>query len=805
MLTSAPQDNLNYTSEEQGLDFAKVLWRWKWFTALGAVIGGALGYLQFSREEPTYRSSAMVQVVYPSSDAPGFDTMDSPEQIRGKSGVDESLIIKSARVVDLAIEMGDLQEHPRFHEMNRLAIRKWILGGRRLEVNPAGRDSSTALIEVSFVCEDPELSRVIVDSVIGGYDHYLEEAYRSLGTEVNRIVTQAQDKLRESYEDLAAKHAKFRKAAPMIWLGDEARNQFAENNIKINSSINDIEIERQKIQAILQHIAEAQNQNRPADGILVMLSSDPAIRRTLMLDESELNNSATTPKPMNRLNENLPFSSSERRRLLMELQIEEQELLDIVGEQHPAVASVRRKIELLDRQITVLVDSELRIQTENMAADTGEIDVAEMNSEQKLELWKKSLAERIAALHKQEILLEGLASENESKSKELQEYLTRNNLFNSELASLQTLLKVSTDTLNRIQITPDTSRLSLETLTPPAVGGFYGPMWLPYIFGGAALGFVAVAGLAVLVDWMDQSFRGPQEISQTLGLQILGHVPQMVLSGKPSEHGLDPALCTYNGGFRGASEAIRAIRTNLYFAENGQSNRVIQVTSPAPGDGKSTLASNIAISIAQSGRSVLLIDADMRRPRVAKLFGLTDTEGVGEVILGDATLAAATITTPIKNLSILASSQPTSNPSELVSHQRFQDILDEVRQAYDYVIIDTPPVLAVADASAVSARADGVILTLRLRRDAKPTALEAANTLKAVGARVLGIVVNGVSGTEGYAYGYRSYGYSGEDDVYGEFDQEPVNEEPREGVIFSNPSGLPTPNLTHMNNVNHVD
>ena len=798
MLAPSNNDaNLNpeLAANDQGLDIGKVLWRWKWLALLGSIIGGALGYLQYSRQEPTYRSFAMVQVVYPSSDATGLETLDTSEQIRGKSRLDESLIIKSARVVDLAIDMGDLSEHPKFQDMSKLAIRKWILNERRLSVQPAARDNSSALIEVSFVCEDPELTRVIVDAVIGGYDHYLEQAYRSLGNDVNRIVTQAQDKLRESYESLAAKHAKFRKNAPMIWLGDEARNQFAENNITINASINDIGIESQKIQAILQHIAEAQNQNRPADGILVMLSSDPNLRKTLMLDQSEL---ASPSSNKIRPSEDLPFSSAERRRALMELQIREQELLDTVGEEHPTVAAVRRRIELLDRQITALVDSELRIKTENQSAITGEIDIADMTSEQKLELWKKSLAERIAALNKQEILLRGLARDNESKSKELQEYLTQNNLFNGELASLQRLLEVSTDTLKRIQITPDTSRLSLETLTPPATGAFYGPMWLPYIFGGAALGFLCIGGLAVLVDWMDQSFRGPQEISQTLGLSILGHVPQMLITGKPQEDGVDPALCTYHGGFRSANEAIRAIRTNLYFAENGQNNRVIQVTSPVPGDGKSTVASNLAVSIAQSGRSVLLMDADMRRPRIAKLFGLSDTEGIGEVIFETTTLEAATVSTPIKNLSILASTNPTPNPSELVSHQRFLDMLNEVRQAYDYVIIDTPPVLAVADACAVAARADGVVLTLRLRRDAKPTTKEAANTLQAVGARVLGVVVNGVAGTEGYAYGYRGYGYAGADDM--EEEMPSTREEPLEGVIFpSGPSGLPSPNITNQN------
>ncbi len=211
-----------------------------------------------------------------------------------------------------------------------------------------------------------------------------------------------------------------------------------------------------------------------------------------------------------------------------------------------------------------------------------------------------------------------------------------------------------------------------------------------------------------------------------------------------------------------ANEAYRAVRTSVYFSESGSANRVIQVTSPSPGDGKSTLAANLAVSIAQSGRSVLLIDADMRRPRIAKLFGMENGSGLGEVIVGQTSLDEAVSESPIKMLSILASTKQMRNPSEILSHQHFQEVLESVRESYDYVIVDTPPVLAVADACAVAARVDGVLLTMRLRRDSKPAAVQGSNALNSMGARVLGVVVNGVSRGEGYDYDYYgySYGYS---------------------------------------------
>ncbi len=746
----------------EGQDVLKVLWCWKWLAMLGAVLGLIVGYLLFTRQEPTYESRALVQVVYPSTEAAGIETLEGPDGTR-PSRLDESRIIMSARVIDTAIEIGNLATEEQFAGMSPAAIREWILHGKRLTVEPAGRDSSTALIEVSFVCNDAKLSHVLVDSIIAGYDNYLEQEYRNLGNEVVRVVTQAQDKLRESYESLSNKHAAFRKDAPMIWLGDEARNQFAENTVEINASINQIEIEIRKLRATIDHIAEVRSQGRSADAILMMLSSDATLRELLMVGDQETLEPTAVDDELAKASEALPFSSAERRAELMELQIKEQELLDSVGEEHPSVASVKRRIELLERQIAAIADSERRLEAANAAAQASKVEVVDMTPDEKLTLWRNSLGERLVALRKQEGLLRELANENESRSKELQEYLTQNRLLNSELASVQQILDGFTNTLNRIQILPESSRRTLETLTPADEGSFYGPSLAPYCLGGSLAGFLCIAVVALLIDWLDQSFRGPNEISSTLGLPILGHVPQMNLNGRrKANSAADQVLCTVTGDYRDANESYRSIRTGLYFSDTADQTRIIQVTSPAPGDGKSTLAANLSVSIAQSGRSVLLIDADLRRPRVAKLFGMTQTNGIPDVILGSIGLQAAIRRTSVEGLSVLATSMPMSNPSEVVSHQRFQDILDEARQLFDYVIIDTPPVLAVADACAVAARVDGVLLTFRLRRDTKVTSTEASSLLQSVGARVLGVVVNGVTGREGYQYGYHNYGYGSE-------------------------------------------
>ena len=738
-------------TSERGQDILKVLWRWKWLLLLGGTFGLMAGLLNYYRQSPTYASRALVQVVYPNVESVGMDSLDGTDGIRGHSRLDESRIIKSARVIELAVEAGNLESLPFFKDKSRTDIVQWILRPTVLTVEPAGRDSSTALLEVGFVCSNAEVSQLVVDAVIAGYDNYLETAYRNLGKELVGVVTQAQQSLQNSYRELSEKHAKFRKDAPMIWLGDEARNQFSENSVEINSSINQIQIEGYKLRAILDHIAEAERLGRPPETILMMLASD--------LDLRQVSHSPDIlGEGITRASDALPFTSAERRAILMELQIKEQELLDTFGDEHPAVAGVRRRIELLTKQVASIASTERLLEEKLVAGGQSESSVA-LSSKEKLELWRSSLEERMAALDIQLKLLRELADENNMKSKELQDYMTTNRLLNSELQSVQALLDGYTDTLNRIQILPQGNRRTLEVLTPAEVGGFHGPALAPYLLGGTAIGLILIAGLAVLLDWWDKSFRSPDEISDTLGYAILGHVPQMLLK-KSGKQAVDCSLCTIAGSSPQVSEAFRSIRTGLYFSEHGGESRVIQVTSPIPGDGKSTVAANLAATIAQSGRSVLLIDADLRRPRTAKLFGLSHSAGVADVIRGRVSFSEAIVASQLPNLSLLASLDPAESPAELLSHSRFVDLIQEARGRFDYVLVDSPPVLAVADASVVAARVDGVILTIRLRRDSRPLAMQASKMLDAVRAQVLGVVVNGVKATSSaYEYRYGSYGY----------------------------------------------
>jgi capsular exopolysaccharide synthesis family protein len=302
--------------------------------------------------------------------------------------------------------------------------------------------------------------------------------------------------------------------------------------------------------------------------------------------------------------------------------------------------------------------------------------------------------------------------------------------------------------------------------------------------GGLFAGFL----LAYLLELGDKSFRSSQDITQELGLRVIGHVPNIVPVEDPG--GVDGRLCTVLKPRSATAEAFRGIRNALYFCTRGERHKVIQVTSPDPADGKSTLACNLAVVIAQSGKKVLLVDADFRRPRVHEVFNASDAEGLSSVITGRAELGDAVQESDVANLSLLVCGPKPDNPSELLTLPRFETLLDALREKFDYVVIDSPPMLAVSDPSAVAARVDGVILAVRIRKNGRRSAQQAAQMLQQIGANIVGIVVNGVSATSG-GYYYSSYNqgpYHDEMPFYGTLAYDYYEEEDHPAGRMARPS-----------------
>lgn len=200
------------------------------------------------------------------------------------------------------------------------------------------------------------------------------------------------------------------------------------------------------------------------------------------------------------------------------------------------------------------------------------------------------------------------------------------------------------------------------------------------------------------------------------------------------------------------SEAYRTLRTNLQYAETDRPLQLLMVTSAGPEEGKSTTIMNLAVTYAQAERKTILVDADLRKPTAHYTFGLSNRTGLSHALSGQADLREVIKETRIKGLDVLTSGPVPPNPSELLGSSRMDDLLEKLREQYDMVLIDTPPVLAVTDAQVVATKCDGVLLVVNARTGKKQHAIKAKNALQFVQARIVGIALNQTAHREAGPY-----------------------------------------------------
>jgi non-specific protein-tyrosine kinase len=273
----------------------------------------------------------------------------------------------------------------------------------------------------------------------------------------------------------------------------------------------------------------------------------------------------------------------------------------------------------------------------------------------------------------------------------------------------------------------------------------------------AVVGAMLAAGTALLIEYLDDTVKSPEDVLRVLGLSTLGAVARMRQNGQAG--GLGQALVAAESPKSPVSEAFRILRTNILFAGVDKPIRRLLVTSPGPTDGKSITAANLAMVIAQAGQSVVLVDSDLRRPILHRLFQVPNTTGLTGVALAGSNpgLDGCLEATQVENLQVLPSGQLPPNPSELLGSLRMGELIEELEQETDVLVFDSPPVLAVTDAAVLAKQVDGVLLVLDAGQTREQAAKRALEELAKVGAPILGVVLNKVPLRRGRGYGYYYY------------------------------------------------
>jgi len=278
------------------------------------------------------------------------------------------------------------------------------------------------------------------------------------------------------------------------------------------------------------------------------------------------------------------------------------------------------------------------------------------------------------------------------------------------------------------------------------------------------VGLTLGGGLAFFTESLDRSIKNPEEAEALLGLPVIGLIPSIgdldgKFKGTRNEIELiSSRLVTHFVPRSPVAEAYRTVRTNLSFSRPDNPPRTILVTSAVPQEGKTTTTANLAITLAQMGGKTLIVDSDLRRPAIRKVFNLEAKEGLTDYLIGKGALDALIRTTDIPNLYILPAGQIPPNPSEVLGSQRMKELVAELSRRFEMVFFDSPPVVAVTDAAVLSRYTDGVVLVVQSGATDREAVARAKTLLGNVQANLLGLVLNNIRIESTYgSYHYRYY------------------------------------------------
>lgn len=708
-------------------DFLRALWERKFLLLLLVSVGLAGGYFKYHKTPPEYSSTARLHVQ---------QTVPLQLDSRLVSPADpldtHAAIIRSPRIVQSAV---DDELLGKTSTLNATTAVQTIVG--RLSVERS--DPTVEILELKYRGSNPSECKEVLDAVIKSYINYLAESQQSQARQAIQLITQAKDELLEDLSDREDVYAGFRDSSQLLWSGVEARNIHTQRLAEIENSRSQLLIARSQTEAQLNAVQDAIERGGSREAILLMIDQ---------MKSEEVASAATDSNPASLAGQLLP------------LLLEEQILLDKVAAGHPKVREVQKRIEMT-RSFLETASGETPDRDLRLRPDIVSVYVESLQQELKTQ---QVQLDRLNTLFQEQEQLAKTMAVDENRDRALREDIDRKKrLFDTVLDQLQT-----------VELTKDAPTVTAEVVDPPGIGRLLEAKLASSLGLGGALGLIAGAALVFLLEMADKSFRGPDDVSRVLDAPVVGHIPIMDVKknlARAGESQVEGSVAVYHRPGSQLSEAYRAVRATVLLGLK-DNRQVLQITSPSPGDGKTTLAANLAVSIANSGKRCLLIDADFRRPRIDKLFGLTREQGVSTVVSAGLDPADAVQEGPVAGLEIMTAGPRSENPSELLLSPKFVELLEFARQKYDLVIIDSPPLLAVSDPSTVAALVDSVLLVLHVNKRARPHAVRAREILDLVGARIAGVVVNAIGDAAGHEFGtgtrgYRSGSYRGYDSGYG--------------------------------------
>ncbi|OHD76105.1 MAG: hypothetical protein A2V99_03570 [Spirochaetes bacterium RBG_16_67_19] len=703
-------------------DYWRIIWRRKWMIVLLVVATTSVVLAISFMLTPVYEASTILRIKEPKPSLLGGEYLSSAVSVlSSKEEINTQIeILKSRSVLEEVIAELDLEQEYRIERGMSFEERSLTALNRLRKDLSVSNIANTQLIRIAVRSSNPLMAGRIANSLshvfIGrNVDSKREEANAVLAFVLGQV-DQVSEKLEEAEEDLL----RYKQSEGIGVLSEEARLK-VDRLAAIEASYQQARVEREILDTRMKALLGQMNPTAASDGSLARIPSTPAIRQ---LQDS-----------------------------LAGLQMQ----LSSLGRESPAdeqrVAQINARIDSLRKEIRNEIEKSLRSARASSIDSALQMQLAEYQSqdivlEAQEDAWLKLIKlheEGINQLSAREIILIRL-----ERARSIYEELYAALMRAKNEAGIEAASQIGNIDVVDPAVTP------LRPVQPRkkenAIIALAGSLFLAII-------------LSFLLEYLDKTLKTEDEIKRLLSIPVLGIIPRFENNGRRNGQKGGKArtgrlqLVARDEPASLASEAFRLLRANLRFVEVDKQLKIIMVTSPTPGDGKTTIAANLSIELAVQEERVLLVDADFKIPAVHKIFNLPQYPGISNVLSeGTSYRSVLQQVEGVKNLQVITVGPIPPNSSELLGSSRMKALIEELKADYKRIIFDVPPVLAATDALDLASNLDGALVVLKSGKTDKRAVRRMRDILDQTRVRVLGGILNGVDAKEG-RYRYSQYYY----------------------------------------------
>lgn len=750
--------------EEMGvpkIDLYGAILRRKFIIILFAFFGAGVGYLLYSQAKPFYASSLrlMIWVQTPPTIVNGEIVPQTVSMAKQQSLIASNLVLSNA------IRSGEFEKLDTFKgSLGPVGALK-----KMLKVMPVEKNADA--LDLTLTGPVSEELPQMLEQILEAYKTIIEDDALSAGKEAIGLIERLQQRLEE---DQKADQTKYYSLLKNLNLTSE--NEAGKWVNPSTADIQRLKNERDVSSKLLEGLDQKLKALRAA------FEGETNLSKQLILIEAK----KALQVPEERMDADLEKVRGNVIRVqgrldaldgrIFDLTTQRDELRKKFGPRHQTIATLENSLQAFGVKRSEMVEE---LESLNAGSETkieGQKKVDSQNEPRTkdtdlLKLYATKLMFEKNIANKQFEKLSEEIQNLETRSKAIAVDMAEVNMLKAQINERRDAVAKILDKLSAINVLSTNYTTTKVRVIDPASGAIQvAPKLMTYLSIATLIASMLGVGLAILIDQSDLAYRTPLDIQHSLGVPVICKIPKIKTKKALPGQSASPILVTVHNPQSPASETFRAARTALLFSSQQNNTKVFLFTSPSPGDGKSTSSSNLAVSLAQAKKRVVIVDADFRRPRVQQNFGIDIEPGCVEVLNGTLSLDEAIRPCEFQsNLFLLTSGGRPKDAAELIASTEFADMIEKLREKFDIVIIDSPPILPVADSTSLSSVVDGVFLVIRIRKGVMLAASKAKERLDMVQAKILGVIVNGMDENVYYSeYGmyYRGAYYSGSGRYY---------------------------------------